>query len=77
MIAEEHTMKLSARNQLSGTVKEITEGVVTAEVVIALDGGAEFVAVITLDSARRLGLAPGAPVTAIVKATDVMLATDG
>jgi len=69
-------MRLSARNQLAGTVASITEGVVTAEVVVRLAGGEELVSVITLASAKSLGLAKGSRVKAIVKSTDVMIAVD-
>jgi molybdate transport system regulatory protein len=69
-------MKISARNQLAGTVRDITEGAVMTEVVVELDGGQEVVAAITAESARRLGLAEGARVTAIVKSTEVMIAVD-
>jgi molybdate transport system regulatory protein len=67
-------MKLSARNQMPGTVKAVTEGQVMAEVVVDIDGGHELVAAITAESARRLGLQPGSRVTAIIKSTEVMLA---
>jgi len=70
------TMKLSARNQIPGTVKSITEGVVTAEVVIELDGGGELVSVITRKSVESLGLAVGKRVYAVVKSTEVMVAID-
>jgi molybdopterin-binding protein len=69
-------MKLSARNQLSGTVKAVTEGAVMAEVVVTIDGGHEIVSAITAESARRLGLAVGKRVTAVIKSTEVMLAID-
>jgi molybdate transport system regulatory protein len=69
-------MQLSARNQLPGTVQSVKEGIVTAEVIVKLDGGQEVVSVITLDSVRRLGLKPGVQVKAIIKATEVLLATD-
>ncbi len=69
-------MKISARNQLSGTVRSMTPGSVMAEVVVELDGGQEVVSAITLESARSLGLEPGKKVTAIVKSTEVMLAVD-
>lgn len=69
-------MRLSARNQLAGTVQSIKEGVVTAEVVIKLAGGEELVSVITLDSVRSLGLKIGDPVKAVIKSTEVMVAVD-
>jgi molybdopterin-binding protein len=69
-------MQLSARNQLAGTVVTVTKGVVTAEVVVRLAGGAEIVSVITLASAKGLGLKKGSKVKAIVKSTDVMIAVD-
>lgn len=69
-------MKISARNQLSGTVKSVTEGAVMSEVVVALDGGQEVVAAITAESARSLGLAAGSKVVAIIKSTEVMVAVE-
>jgi molybdate transport system regulatory protein len=69
-------MRLSARNQLAGTVRSVKEGIVTAEVVVALASGQEIVSVITLESVRTLGIKPGARVTAIIKSTEVLLATD-
>jgi len=69
-------MRISARNQLPGTVKSVTEGAVMAEVVIEVDGGHELVSAITAESARRLGLAPGKKVVAVIKSTEVMLAVD-
>jgi molybdate transport system regulatory protein len=70
-------LKISARNQLAGTVKSVTEGAVMSEVVVTLDGGQEVVAAITAESARSLGLAPGAKVIAIIKSTEVMVAVEG
>ena len=69
-------MKLSARNQIPGKIKSITEGVVTAEVVIELDGGGDLVSVITRKSVESLGLAVGKRVYAVVKSTEVMVAID-
>ena len=68
-------MQVSARNQLPGTVRGVTEGAVMAEVRVELDGGQELVAVITAESVRRLELAPGSRVRAVIKATEVLLAT--
>ena len=69
-------MRISARNQLSATVRSVTEGQVMAEVVVDVDGGHELVAAITAESARRLGLAPGKRVVEVIKSTEVMLAVD-
>lgn len=70
-------MKVSARNLLEGTVSALKEGAVNAEVDIALGGGDKLVAVVTLESVRSLGLAAGQKVVAVIKASWVMLATDG
>lgn len=68
------TAALSARNQLSGEIKSIQDGAVAAEVVVALSGGTELVATITLGSRKALGLEVGAKVTAVIKASSVLLA---
>jgi molybdopterin-binding protein len=68
-------MKLSARNQLSGTVRSVELGAVMAEVTVDVDGQ-QIVSAITRSSAERLGLAEGKPVTVFVKATEVMLGVD-
>jgi molybdopterin-binding protein len=65
---------LSARNQLPATVKVVKLGEVMAEVAMTVDGKFEIVAAITRDSAERLALKPGDKVTAIIKATEVMVA---
>ncbi|MBI5546031.1 MAG: TOBE domain-containing protein [Deltaproteobacteria bacterium] len=67
-------MNLSARNQLKGTVKSVKKGDLMAEVVVEI-GGQELVSVITASSADRLGLKVGDRVAAVIKATEVMLAT--
>jgi molybdopterin-binding protein len=65
-------MALSARNQLKGTVKFVTLGTVMAEVVIDV-GGNEVVAAITRHSVESLGIKEGDAVTAVIKATEVMV----
>jgi molybdopterin-binding protein len=67
-------MKLSARNQLPATVTAVTEGPATANVELKA-GNLRLVASITFEAARELGLREGSEVTAIVKASDVILAT--
>jgi len=69
-------MHISARNQLKGRIKHLTPGAVNTEVVIELPGGAELVSVITKSSAERLRLSPGQEVYAVIKASDVMMATE-
>jgi len=69
-------MRLSARNVLKGTVKQVTPGAVNSEVVIELPGGIEVVSIITKTSAEALGLAPGKEAYAIIKASNVMVGVD-
>jgi molybdopterin-binding protein len=65
-------MKLSARNQIPATVTAITSGEATAN--IELDAsGSRLVASITVEAANELKLAPGSKVTAVIKASDVIL----
>lgn len=68
-------MKLSARNQLTGTVAEIHRGEAIANVVLDV-AGQRLVASITVEAVDELGLTEGSGVTAIVKASDVILAAD-
>lgn len=66
-------MKISARNVLKGTVKEITLGTVDAEIVVQLPGGVEIVSVITRHSAEAMELTTGKVVYTVIKASDVMI----
>ncbi|MGC9539659.1 TOBE domain-containing protein [Streptomyces sp. UG1] len=68
-------MSLSIRNQIPGTVTSVTAGEAMATVRIRLDGGQDVTAAITLDAVEDLGLAAGSAVRALVKATEVALAT--
>jgi molybdopterin-binding protein len=68
-------MKLSARNQLRGTVSTITRGEAIANVVIDV-GGQRLVSSITVEAVEELGLSEGTEVTAVIKASDVIIATD-
>jgi molybdopterin-binding protein len=69
-------MNVSARNALKGKVKRVAPGAVNTEVTVELPGGAEVVSIITKASAERLNLAVGKDVYAVIKASDVMIATD-
>ena len=67
-------MKVSARNQLSGTVRGIRRGEAIANVELDVAGN-RLVASITTEAVDELGLSEGDEVTAIIKASDVILAT--
>ena len=67
-------MRISARNQLKGTVRSVHHGSIMSEVVVDV-GGQEVVSAITKTSAGGLGLSEGSEVTVIIKATEVMIAT--
>ena len=68
-------MRLSARNQIPGRVTAITRGEAIANVEIDANG-ARLVASITLEAVQDLGLAVGSEVTAVIKASEVILAVD-
>uniref|UniRef100_A0AAU3I447 TOBE domain-containing protein n=1 Tax=Streptomyces sp. NBC_01393 TaxID=2903851 RepID=A0AAU3I447_9ACTN len=68
-------MSLSIRNQLPGTVTSVTPGEVMATVKVRLDAGQEITAAVTLEAVRELGLTPGSAVRALIKSTEVSLAT--
>jgi molybdate transport system regulatory protein len=78
-------MKLSARNQLKGTVVSIQRGAVNSEIAIKLgskcscecDCGGEIVSVITNAAAESLGLEVGGPCICVIKASSVMLGVEG
>jgi len=69
-------MRISARNQLTGTVTEINHGTVTTTVKVGLAGGDTITSSITKEAAEELGLAEGAEVTVVIKASDVLLAAE-
>ena len=68
-------MKISARNQLRGTVRGIRRGEAIANVELDV-GGNRLVASITAEAVDELGISEGDEVTAVIKASDVMLATE-
>jgi molybdate transport system regulatory protein len=65
--------RLSARNQLTGTISNVHKGSVNAEVVIDLSGGDTVAATVTNESVDTLGLAVGGKATAVFKAGSVVL----
>ena len=65
--------KFSARNVLDGVVAKVEDGAVNSEVIIQLPGGSEIAASITKTSAHTLGLKSGDKVSAIIKASNVIV----
>ena len=68
-------MRISARNQIKGTVKSIREGAVNGVVVICRGNHNPIKADITMEAIKELGLEEGKEVYAVIKATNVMFAT--
>lgn len=68
-------IKLSARNTLKGTVSAVKTGAVNSEISVKLEGGEELVAVVTCESEKKLALAEGKAVTAIIKASHIIVGT--
>ncbi len=66
-------MKISARNQFSGTVSAISPGAVNGTVKVDIGGGHIVTASITEEAIADLGLAEGDRVTVLVKASDVLI----
>jgi molybdopterin-binding protein len=70
---QEADVKLSARNQLKGTVTDINAGEAIANIAVDV-AGQRLVASVTVEAVRELGISTGSDVTVVVKASDVMLA---
>lgn len=73
VLAGEGSVKFSARNQLVGSVESVSKGSVNSEVGIKLTGGTLVYAVVTNEAVMELGLKPGVPATALIKASHVVL----
>ena len=69
-------MKISARNVIKGKVKSVVRDSVDSEIILGLSGGMEVVSIISTKSADNLNLKVGDEVYAVIKATNVMIATD-
>lgn len=75
LMVDGDTARLSARNRLAGEVARVEPGAVNAEVLVDLPGGGSVAAIVTIESARKLDLKPGRPVTALFKASSVIVGT--
>ena len=69
-------MRISARNQLKGTVVEVTEGATTSHVRVDIGTGKIVTASITNEAVDDLGIKAKGNVTVVIKASDVMIAVD-
>jgi len=70
-------MKVSARNQFTGTVSDVQTGAIYTEVSVQLKGGETTIkAMITKESAAALGIKPGIQAIALVKAPQIIIVTD-
>ena len=69
-------MKLSARNQIAGTIKDVHKGATTAHVEIDVGGGTVITASITNEAVDQLKLAKGQKAYTVIKASDVMVGVD-
>lgn len=69
-------MKLSARNQIKGKIVDVKTGATTSHVTVDVGGGVQLFASITNEAVTDLDLKVGLTVTAVIKASDVMIATD-
>jgi molybdopterin-binding protein len=66
-------LKLSARNQIAGTIKTVTPGATTSHVTIEVSPTVTITASITNEAVADLGLKPGMQAIAVIKASDVMV----
>jgi molybdopterin-binding protein len=69
-------MRISARNQIKGKILQVTKGATTAHVRLEISPGQVITSSITNEAVEDLGLKAGATATAVIKASDVMIAVD-
>lgn len=69
-------MRLSARNQIKGTVLDVKKGATTSHVRVDIGGGQTMMSSITNEAVDELGIKAKDSVTVVIKASDVMIAVD-
>jgi molybdopterin-binding protein len=69
-------MRISARNQIKGTVVDVKKGATTSHVRVDIGGGNMMTSAITNEAVDELGIKTGGKVTVVVKASDVMIGVD-
>jgi molybdate transport system regulatory protein len=76
LLAKGEGLKTSARNQIRGVVTKREDGAVNSEVTVDIGGGHTLASIITIESAKALAIAPGEPITALIKAPLIILAVE-
>lgn len=69
-------MRISARNQIKGTVIDVTKGATTSHVRVDIGNGQTVTSSITNEAVDELGIKPRGAVTVIIKSSDVMVAVE-
>ena len=69
-------MRLSARNQIKGTVVEVKKGATTSHIRVDIGGGQVVTSAITNEAVEELGIKAKGHVMVVIKASDVMIAVD-
>jgi molybdopterin-binding protein len=75
-IAKDRFMRISARNQIKGTVVEVKKGATTSHVLVDIGNGHTITSSITNEAVDQLGIKAKGHVTVVVKASDVMIGVD-
>lgn len=73
LVTDDEDVRFSARNRLSGSIARVLPGAVNTEVVIDLPGGGVAAAIVTVESCQAMGLSAGKSVSALFKASSVIL----
>ncbi len=73
LITTDISLNISARNKFQGTVDSINQGEINSELIIDIGNGDKIASVITTNSIEKLGIIKGSQVSAIIKASDVMI----
>ena len=69
-------MRISARNQIKGTILDVAKGATTSHIRVDIGGGQIVTSSITNEAVDELGLKAGGKATVVIKASDVMIAVD-
>lgn len=76
ILSADHSMRTSSRNRLTGKVSRCQQGSINSEVIVELAGGKTLAAIVTNDSVAALDIKNGTRITALIKASHVILAVD-